>query len=361
MIPISICIIMKNEEKHIENCLQALAAHGFGPDGAYGEIVLVDTGSTDRSIETAKKYLPVIHRFEWIDDFSAAKNYAAGLASNDWIISIDADEYMQSFDDSAVQEFMLHHEDRVGSLHFTVTSEENHFTSRGSFLLARMYHRKHYHFTAPVHEQLTPLDSRHPYCASPLPVSIFHSGYCGDSDTLSKKAERNNEILFRELKKDPDNPYLHFQIAQSYMLCRDMEAAYEWFGRGLSYDIDPHLEYAQMMVIGYGECMLATNREQEALSLLSVYDDFCGTPEFVFLVGQIYLHNDMYLKAYAEFLKCLSMKPNRTEGVTSFFAYHNIGVINEALGNRDMAVEFYKKAGDYPRSKERLKELLSHS
>lgn len=359
MIPISICIIMKNEEKHIENCLQALAAHGFGPEGAYGEIVLVDTGSTDRSIEIAEKYLSTIHRFDWIDDFSAAKNYAASLAENDWIISLDADEYMQSFDADAVQEFMRRQEDRVGFLHFIITSEENHMTSKGNFQLGRMYHRRHYHFTAPIHEQLTPIDQRHPYAGSPLPISIFHDGYAQDAETLAQKAARNNEILFRELEKDPDNPYLYFQIAQSYMLCRDMESAYEWFGKGLSYDIDPKMEYAQMMVIGYGECMLATKREHEALSLLSVYDDFCDTPEFVFLIGQIYMNNDMYLKAYSEFLKCLSMKPNRTEGVTSFYAYHNIGVINETLGNRDMAVEFYKKAGDYPRSKERLKELLS--
>lgn len=359
MIPISVCIIMKNEEKHIENCLQALQKHGFGPNGTNGEIVLIDTGSTDHSIEIAEKYLPTIHHFAWINDFSAAKNYAAGCAKNDWIISIDADEYMQSFDVDAIQEFMLHHEDRVGSLHFVITSEENHITTRNNFRLDRMYHKKHYHFTAPIHEQLTPVIPNHPYGSHLLPISIFHSGYAADPETLSKKAARNNEILFYELEKAPDNPYLYFQIAQSYMLCRNMESAYEWFGKGLSYDINPNEEYAQMMVIGYGECMLATHREQEALSLLSVYDDFCGTPEFVFLIGQIYLNNNMYLKAYGEFLKCLSMKPNRTEGVTSFFAYHNIGVINEVLGNRDMAVEFYKKAGDYPRSKERLKELIS--
>lgn len=361
MSPISICIIMKNEEKNIGNCLQALTAHGFGPNGTYGEIVLVDTGSTDRSIEIAGKYLPKIHHFEWISDFSAAKNYAAGCAQNDWIISIDADESMQSFDADAVQEFMLLHKDHIGSLHFIITSEENHMTTKGNYRLGRMYHRKHYHFTGPVHEQLTPIDRSHPYASCPLPVSVFHNGYAEDPQTLSQKAARNNEILFRELEKAPDNPYLYFQIGQSYMLCRDMEAAYEWFGKGLAYDIDPKLEYAQMMVIGYGECMLATGREQEALSLLSVYDDFCDTPEFIFLIGQIYMNNNMYLKAYTEFLKCLSMKPNRTEGVTTFFAYHNIAVINEALGNRDMAIEFYKKAGDYPRSKERLKELLSQS
>lgn len=358
MIPISICIIMKNEEKHIANCLEALIKHGFGPDGGNGEIVLVDTGSTDNSISIAEKYLSEIFHFDWINDFAAAKNYAVSCAKNDWVMIIDTDEYMQTYDSNAVQDYMNHHIKEIGTLLSMVPVEENNITSKRFFQVERMYNRKYYHFIYPIHEQLVPINNCCPLKYYKIPVSILHHGYDGSQEVLEKKAKRNNDILFKELEKRPDDPYLYFQIAQSYMLCRDMEAAYEWYGKGLAYDIDPKMEYAQMMVIGYGECMLATGREKEALSLLSVYDDFCFTPEYVFLAGQIYMNNEMYIKAYSEFLKCLSMKPNRTEGVTTFFAYHNIAVINEILGNKDMAIEFYKKAGDYPRSKERLEELL---
>ena len=358
MNPISVCIIMKNEEKHIENCLKALISHGFGPDGVNGEIVLVDTGSTDQSVTIAQKYLPVVHHFDWINDFAAAKNYAASLAVNDWILIIDTDEYMQSFDAAAVQEYMQHHTKEIGTLLSIVPIEENDISTKRYFQVERMFHRKFYHFIYPIHEQLVPIDNCCTLGYHKLPVSILHYGYFGSEEMLQKKAARNNEILFRELKKRPEDPYLYFQIGQSYLLLRDYESACEWFGKGLAYDIDPKMEYAQMMVIGYGDCLLATGREKEAMDLLSVYDDFCDTPEFVFLAGQIYMNNDMYLKAYAEFIKCLSMVPNRTEGVTTFFAYHNIAVINEVLGNKEMAIEFYKKAGDYPRSKERLKELL---
>ena len=113
-----------------------------------------------------------------------------------------------------------------------------------------------------------------------------------------------------------------------------------------------------MMLIGYGEALLALGREKEALEYFTgVYERFSFTPEVVFLMGQIYLNNGMLLQAYAEYLKCLQMKPNRTEGVTSFYAYHSIALINEMLGEREAAIGFYKKAGDYPRSKQRLKEL----
>lgn len=357
MIPISICIIMKNEEKHIGNCLSALIRHGFGPNGTNGEIVLVDTGSTDNSLAIAGKYLPEIHHFDWIQDFSAAKNYSVSLAKHDWIITIDADEYMQSYDADAIQDYIQRGRKKVGRLESVVPVIEDGIESRQIFRVERMFHKNEYHYIHPIHEQLVPFQAGSAPIYENVAISILHHGYDGSMEILQKKSKRNNDILFEQLKKNPEDPYLYFQIAQSYMLIRDQESAYEWYSKGLAFDINPKEEFAQLMVIGYGECMLSTGREKEALSLLSVYDDFSFTPEFVFLAGQIYLNNDMFLQAYGEFLKCLSMKPNRTEGVTSFFAYHNIGVINEILGNKEMAMEFYKKAGDYPRSVNRLKEL----
>ena len=65
---ISVCIIAKNEEKHIGECLRRLS-------GYHWEIVVTDTGSTDHTVEIARKYTPHIFHFDWINDFSAAKNF----------------------------------------------------------------------------------------------------------------------------------------------------------------------------------------------------------------------------------------------------------------------------------------------
>ena len=67
MIPISVCIIAKNEEKNIERCLSSLTPYGF-------EIVLVDTGSNDKTKELAANYTNCIYDFKWNDDFSTARN-----------------------------------------------------------------------------------------------------------------------------------------------------------------------------------------------------------------------------------------------------------------------------------------------
>ena len=87
MIEISCCMIVKNEEKILPRCLDSLA-------GLMEEIIIVDTGSTDRTKEIAARYTDKIYDFEWIDDFSAARNFAFEKATKDYIYSADADEVL---------------------------------------------------------------------------------------------------------------------------------------------------------------------------------------------------------------------------------------------------------------------------
>ena len=87
MITISLCMIVKNEEKILDRCLSGLA-------DLMDEIIVVDTGSTDRTKEIAAKYTDKIYDFKWINDFSAARNYAFSKATGDYIYSADADEVL---------------------------------------------------------------------------------------------------------------------------------------------------------------------------------------------------------------------------------------------------------------------------
>ena len=87
MITISLCMIVKNEEKVLARCLDSVA-------GLMDEIIIVDTGSTDRTKEIAAKYTDKIYDFEWVQDFSAARNFAFSKAGLDYIYSADADEVL---------------------------------------------------------------------------------------------------------------------------------------------------------------------------------------------------------------------------------------------------------------------------
>lgn len=350
MFPISACIIMKNEEKFIEGCLQALQKQGID------EINIADTGSTDRSVEIAQKYTDRIFHFDWVKDFAAAKNFIISKASHDHIVIPDADEYLDECDRGALDKMLQKQPHAITRVLVSHLTEENGIRGSHNVWTEKFFNRKDYHFKGAIHEQVVALPGKK-YEVFDGPLHITHYGYITSSEQQKQKALRNNEILFKEIDRRPNDPYLYFQVAQSYMLARDLENAYSWFNKALSLDIDPTLEYVQMIVTGYGDTALATGRKKEALALEGIRDVFGHLPEYVFMMGQIYMANDMYLEAYKEFLTCLTMKEGRTSGVTSYYAYHNIGVINEAFGKTEDAIAFYKKAGDYPRSVNRLKEL----
>lgn len=97
MLPISVCIIAKNEEEYIGECLKRLSRFDW-------EIIVADTGSTDRTVDIARRYTPHVFHFNWINDFSAAKNYAVSQATNDYILSVDCDEYLEA--DSSTGSFL---------------------------------------------------------------------------------------------------------------------------------------------------------------------------------------------------------------------------------------------------------------
>lgn len=84
---VSVCMIVKNEERVLARCLDSLK-------GLYEELIIVDTGSTDSTKKIAAEYTDRIFDFEWINDFSAARNFAFSLASCDYIYSADADEVL---------------------------------------------------------------------------------------------------------------------------------------------------------------------------------------------------------------------------------------------------------------------------
>ena len=88
---LSQCMIVKNEEQNIERALS------WGK-GIVCEQIVVDTGSTDRTIEIAKQMGAKVYEFTWINDFAAAKNFAISKAMGDWIAFLDADEYFSEED-----------------------------------------------------------------------------------------------------------------------------------------------------------------------------------------------------------------------------------------------------------------------
>jgi len=343
----SICMIAKNEEKRIERCLSAAAKMN-------AEIILVDTGSTDRTKELAAKYTDKIYDFTWINDFSAARNFSLTKASNDWILVLDCDEYVEDFDLDEIKQFTdpkLSH--MVGVLLRRNMTEGT--TACMNDRVERLFNRTMYHYEGTIHEQVVRKDGEKIILCN-IPLTVLHDGYVGTPEEKQKKALRDKNLLLERLKTDPDNPYLHFQLGQACSLEGKPEEAVEWYRKGTSYDLDPSLHFVQLMVLAYGETLLKLGLYEEALLFEGIHEEFATTSDFLCLMGLIYIRNNQPLKAILEFMRALTVEEHWREDTNSTFPRYHIGLIYEALGNTKDAVTFFQSCGDYPPAVAKLKQ-----
>ncbi|MDE6714342.1 MAG: hypothetical protein K2K20_11465, partial [Lachnospiraceae bacterium] len=214
------------------------------------------------------------------------------------------------------------------------------------------------HYTGTIHEQITHRQGKMLY-AYQIPLTVYHDGYLGTPEERRQKAERNNILLFEELKKSPEDPYLYYQIGQSFGLCGDTEQEYEYYHKGCSLPLDASLIYVRIMLVSYGYSMLHTHRETQAMQLETYYDKLSSYADYVCLLGCIYLANHEHLKAIRAFRHALTLTDYYIEGSNSATPWHNLGCIYEALDNVEEALLCYEHAMTYHSSntKERYDAL----
>ena len=363
---ISICIITKNEVKNLEECLRHL-------EKLKSEIVVVDTGSIDDSIATAKKYTNHVYDFAWCDDFSAARNFSISKASGEIIVVIDSDEFIVEFDKEAVEKIFEQNESVIGRINIKET-----FGVNGEFEavdhINRVFSKRYYHYTGRIHEQVVAITNdvrtndatdlnqynKHDVLNNSvvdheivnLPITVLHSGY-GGKELRLRKAERNIKLLNGELESGED-PYILYQLGKSYYMISEYQKACEYFVEGLEFDVNPELEYVIDMVETYGYSLINSKQYEEALLFENIYDQFGDTADFQFLMGLIYMNNEMFEKAIEEFERATRCKQSRVIGVNTYLAWYNIGVILECLGYKEDAAVYYTKCGRYEKAVERL-------
>ncbi len=96
---INLVMIVKNEERSLERCLRTV-------DNLVDEVILVDTGSTDKTMEIAKEMGAKVYTFAWVDDFSAARNFALDQSDADWNLVLDGDEYLRAVTRDKLEEML---------------------------------------------------------------------------------------------------------------------------------------------------------------------------------------------------------------------------------------------------------------
>lgn len=341
MIPVSICLIAKNEEKYIEECLKRLRKYDW-------EIIVTDTGSTDNTISIAEQYADKVYHFDWINDFSAARNFCIAKASYEWILNIDCDEYLTYHQEApslkSMLEAAMQHPEKLGMLPLT-----NPLSASGGSesieRIPRFFHKEYYTYTGSIHEQPTALKAKDSSYFD-LELPFYHMGYANQA-TLNQKAQRNIQLLEKALESTPNDPYLYFQLGQSYYVMNNAEKACHYFDQGLSLPVDTQLQYVKTMVVSYGYSLLQQKEYAHALQFEGIYDAFCNYADFVFLMGLIYMNNALFPEAIEQFERATTLRDYSVVGTNSHLAYYNAGVIYECLGQKEKAAAFYQKCNSY--------------
>jgi len=345
---ISVCIIVKNDEEHIERCLKSIKPFGF-------TIIVVDTGSVDNTIEISKKYTDKIHKFSWVDDFSKARNYAVELSENDHIIFIDSDEYIEELDLKKLLVLIEENPERVGRIKRKNYLDDSEQTVIKEWI-NRIFDKKYFMYNGSIHEQVTKKDGEFDFKTYKAPMVIGHTGYQGTEKMKKEKALRNINLLLKELEGNMDDAYVLYQIGKSYYMIKEYEESKKYFEEALSIIKNTEYEYVNDLIITYGYTLINLKEFEKALDLRALYEDFSKTSDFVFLMGLIYMNNAMFEEAVGEFLKAIKYPDDAVYavGTNSFLANYNIGVIYECLKDYKNAIKFYKNAKGYKKAEERI-------
>lgn len=339
---ISVCIITKNECDNLNICLERLAKYPV-------ELVVVDTGSTDNTKEIASKYTSNIYDFSWCNDFSAARNFAVSKAKEEYILMIDTDEFVDSFDYDKVTTLVKANPDSVGQIHRKNLFDNNGSPMNSNELISRLFPKSIYSYTGSIHEQLVNIsepDMR--YSTYPLPIFSTHVGYQGSPEKRRKKGERNLTLLLKEYDKNPSDTYILYQIGKAFFYLHDYNNAIVYFEKAMELPMNNRLGYVSNIMSTYAYCLINLKQYSKALILEAVFDDFSYSSDFLFVMGLIYMYNARFQDAIDCFYGATKIDKCDVEGVNSFLAFYNIGVIFECLGDKQRALGFYKQCGSYP-------------
>jgi glycosyltransferase involved in cell wall biosynthesis len=299
---LSLCMIVRNEAKNLPRSLAPIAS-------LFDESIVVDTGSTDGTVDLARGYGAKVFEICWKKDFAQARNYSIDRASGDWIFWLDADNRIEIEDVRKMRRLIEGEKNRI----FWCTEVvEPH----GDTLIQKRIFPNHpdFRFQGEIHEQLVHPSEGIRFVMTD--IQIYHWGYA-DRGILRQKGLRNLEILREVLQKNPEDFFAHFNIARCYMNLREFDRALSHLRKVLN---NPQTRRENPDVYGYSSIMAQSVLEkmgcfEEGRQILEAFleeNPFFG-------LGWFYLG------------KSLCRVGRFSEGIVCFKNFHRLGITIHSL------------------------------
>jgi glycosyltransferase involved in cell wall biosynthesis len=227
---VSLTMIVRDEEQNLPACLESVR-------GIFDEIVVVDTGSTDRTVEIAQNFGARVWRFTWVDDFAAARNEALSRATGDYAFWLDADDVVDPPERVKLQKLLgsLRPDEPSGFV-VSCACDPGADGSGGHTVVdhVRLFPRRDdLRWSYRVHEQIMPALNRGGIPVRWTDLIVRHTGYV-DVAMRARKLDRDWRILQEELISRPDEPFILFNLGAIAIERRDWPGALEYLRKSLA-------------------------------------------------------------------------------------------------------------------------------
>ena len=335
---LSLCMIVKNEENNLRGCLESVA-------GLFDEIVVVDTGSTDKTVEIAESFGAKVYEFPWIDDFAAARNEAFAHATGDFIMWLDGDDRLDPKDHKRIRD-LVNSTQYIGAFLPTKNVLKTGGTSDSNALIRIFRNHKGIKSLGRIHEDLK-LPKNRKVIVTDIPV--YHTGYQDESLKVVKTA-RNIYLLSKWVKDEPTNPRPHFFLARSYRQQGQWDLSIKHAKKYLKFECDTApLRYTAMIDLAF--CLNRIGKMGSAIDAcykaVAINNTMAAAHT---LAGEIFFQKKLYEQAIVAFETSLRLNmpvfetnPVRPDEYR-YIPAMNLGQINGIKGNIQRAIEYFSLA-----------------
>ncbi len=342
---ISLCMIIKNEERFLPKCLQSVAE-------IVDEINVVDTGSTDRTVEIAQSFGARIEHRTWRDDFAWARNEALALATKRWILVMDADEELNT--DS--REMLLGMKNIPAHLvglwvRCFNLADDYKGTGASSHALARFFpNHPRIRYRSPIHEfisldqNLTGLD-----CKMSL-IAITHYGYLKGVVDDRAKGQRNLDIIKAATEREPEEPFHWYNLGVTSLIIGNRKGAIDALERMLAIVGENPRGFVPVGLSTLSEAYAHEGDQEKALWAAS--ESLRRSPQFCnghFAQGRALSNMKRYAEARESFKAAIADGPYNNlqfvcdDEVSVWKAQSEIGHTYAQEGNPPAALEWFEK------------------
>ena len=299
-------MIVRDEEEMLPRCLAAVAP-------AVDEIVIVDTGSVDRTVEIAHEFgARVIHR-EWTGSFSEARNVSFEAATGDWLMYLDADEVLVADDVKRLRALtgrIWKEAFYLVETSYTGDVEDGSAVTNSALRIFR--NRPHYRFEGRLHEQIAHhLPTYAHNRIEQTSVRVEHFGYLGAVRDAKEKSTRNVELLRAQQRESAPSAFLHFNIGTEYAVIGDHGSALIEFERAFEMarrQGEERRDYVPALMTRLVTALRLTGRQTEAVAKVEEgLELFPGFTDLVYAQALAYVSIDRFDEAIEAWKRCIEM------------------------------------------------------